>query len=77
MLKECRDIHFVGSVEARDIPAGAADVIVTDAFSGNIVMKMYAFEDQVPVGIYDNQITIDFKEIRDSYAFLDDADNPE
>ncbi|MDO5702821.1 MAG: glycerol-3-phosphate acyltransferase, partial [Lachnospiraceae bacterium] len=30
-----------GSVEARDIPAGGADVIVTDAFSGNIIMKMY------------------------------------
>lgn len=41
LLKECKDIHFIGSVEARDIPAGAADVIVTDAFSGNIVMKMY------------------------------------
>ena len=41
LLKDCKDINFIGSVEARDIPAGAADVIVTDAFSGNIVMKMY------------------------------------
>ena len=41
LLKECGSINFIGSVEARDIPAGAADVIVTDAFSGNIVMKMY------------------------------------
>ena len=41
LLKECDSINFIGSVEARDIPAGAADVLVTDAFSGNIVMKMY------------------------------------
>ena len=41
LLKNCKDINFIGSVEARDIPSGAADVIVTDAFSGNIIMKMY------------------------------------
>ena len=41
LLKECDSINFIGSVEARDIPAGAADVLVTDAFSGNIVMKRY------------------------------------
>ncbi|MCD8300259.1 MAG: phosphate acyltransferase PlsX [Clostridiales bacterium] len=41
LLKECRDINFIGSIEARDIPYGAADVIVTDAFSGNIVLKLY------------------------------------
>ncbi len=41
LLKECPDIRFTGSVEARDIPAGAADVIVCDGFAGNIVLKMY------------------------------------
>ena len=41
LLKECRDIHFVGSVEARDIPAGGCDVLVCEAFTGNIVLKMY------------------------------------
>lgn len=41
LLKEAEDLNFIGSVEARDVPAGAADVIVTDAFSGNILMKMY------------------------------------
>jgi glycerol-3-phosphate acyltransferase PlsX len=41
LLKECADINFIGSVEARDIPSGAADVLVTDAFSGNLIMKMY------------------------------------
>ena len=32
---------FIGSVEARDIPAGAADVIVCEAFVGNVILKMY------------------------------------
>ena len=39
LLKQCESINFIGSVEARDIPAGAADVIVTDAWSGNLVIK--------------------------------------
>ncbi|MCR4690959.1 MAG: phosphate acyltransferase PlsX [Lachnospiraceae bacterium] len=41
LLKECPDINFVGSVEARDIPAGAVDVVVCEAFTGNIILKMY------------------------------------
>ena len=54
------------------------ETVTTFDFRRNdIVMKMYTFEDKVPVGIYDNQFTIDFKEIRDSYAFLDDAEDPE
>ncbi|WP_432359398.1 phosphate acyltransferase PlsX [Sporosarcina sp. UB5] len=32
-------IHFVGNVESRDILSGAADVIVTDGFTGNMVLK--------------------------------------
>lgn len=41
LLKECKDINFIGSIEARDIPAGYADVIVCEAFVGNVVLKMY------------------------------------
>lgn len=41
LLKACEDINFIGSVEARDLPSGAADVIVTDAFAGNVALKMY------------------------------------
>jgi phosphate acyltransferase len=32
-------IRFVGNVEGRDIPSGVADVLVTDGFTGNIVLK--------------------------------------
>lgn len=41
LLKECRGINFIGSIEAREIPHGGADVIVTDAFAGNVVLKLY------------------------------------
>lgn len=41
LLKEDSAIHFIGSVEARDVPFGGADVVVCDAFSGNILLKTY------------------------------------
>lgn len=41
LLKNCPDINFVGSVEAREIPAGAVDVVVCEAFTGNVILKMY------------------------------------
>ena len=41
LLKEQGDIHFTGSVEAREIPHGQTDVIVCEAFSGNIILKLY------------------------------------
>lgn len=41
LLKECRDLNFIGSVEARDIPAGVCDVIVCEAFVGNVILKLY------------------------------------
>ncbi len=41
LLKECGDINFTGSVEARDIPSGACDVVVCEAFVGNVILKLY------------------------------------
>ncbi|MCR4598504.1 MAG: phosphate acyltransferase PlsX [Acetatifactor sp.] len=41
LLKECKDINFVGSVEARDVPAGAVDVVVCEAFVGNVLLKTF------------------------------------
>ncbi len=40
LLKECKDINFVGSVEARDIPKGDVDVMVCEAFTGNVILKL-------------------------------------
>lgn len=41
LLKACPDINFIGSIEAREIPSGQADVIVCDAFVGNVILKLY------------------------------------
>ena len=41
LLRDCEKIRFIGNAEARDIPVGAADVLVCEAFTGNVVLKMY------------------------------------
>lgn len=41
LLKACRNINFIGSIEAREIPEGKADVIVCEAFVGNVILKLY------------------------------------
>lgn len=41
LLKHCSDINFIGSIEAREIPQGKADVIVCEAFVGNVILKLY------------------------------------
>ena len=41
MLRECPDIHFAGSCEARDITQGEFDILLAEGFTGNIVLKMY------------------------------------
>lgn len=40
MLKEHKDINFVGNIEGRDIFTPKADVIVCEGFVGNVVLKM-------------------------------------
>lgn len=39
LLQKHPGIHFIGNVEARDLLDGAADVVVTDGFTGNMVLK--------------------------------------
>ena len=39
LLQEDQSLNFVGNVEARDILQAPADVIVTDGFTGNAVLK--------------------------------------
>lgn len=40
LLHTTRDLNFVGNIEARDLFAGHADVVVCDGFTGNIVLKV-------------------------------------
>ena len=39
-LLEQSHLNFIGNVEAREVPKGACDVIVTDGFTGNVLLKL-------------------------------------
>ncbi|MGI8909639.1 MAG: phosphate acyltransferase PlsX [Rubrobacteraceae bacterium] len=39
LIRDSGAVHFVGNVEGRDIGNGIADVLVTDGFTGNVVLK--------------------------------------
>jgi glycerol-3-phosphate acyltransferase PlsX len=39
-LAAAAGIEFAGNVEGRDLPAGVADVVVTDGFTGNVALKL-------------------------------------
>ena len=41
LLSNLEGINFIGNIEAREIPEGKADVVVCDAFVGNVILKMY------------------------------------
>jgi len=34
------DVNFIGNVESKDLTNGAADILVTDGFTGNLILKM-------------------------------------
>lgn len=39
LLRAAEGLHFIGSIEARDVVRGCADVCVCEAFTGNMVLK--------------------------------------
>lgn len=39
LLSDAPDLHFIGNVESRELLNGVADVVVTDGFTGNMVLK--------------------------------------
>lgn len=40
LLKES-PVNFVGNIEARELPAGVCDAVISDGFTGNVVLKLY------------------------------------
>jgi len=38
-LSNCDDINFVGNIEGKTVPFGSCDVLVTDGFTGNVLLK--------------------------------------
>ena len=61
LLKSCPDINFIGSVEARDIPLGVADVIVCDAFVGNAILKTLEGVGKLMIGTVKETLTTNLK----------------
>jgi len=41
LLAADRQLNFVGNVEGHEVIAGACDVLVTDGFAGNVLLKFY------------------------------------
>ena len=39
MYKRQGYVNFIGNIEARGVPLGEADVVVSDGFSGNVLLK--------------------------------------
>lgn len=57
-LLEVSDIHFVGNIEPREIPAGEADVVVCDGFVGNTILKFAEGLSKTLLGIIKDEITV-------------------
>ncbi len=41
LLQNCKGINFTGSVEAREIAGGGTDILVCEAFVGNVILKFF------------------------------------
>lgn len=39
LIQKSKYCHFVGNIEARDLPMGVCDVLVSDGISGNMILK--------------------------------------
>ena len=61
LLKSCPDINFIGSIEARDIPLGGADVIVCDAFVGNAILKTLEGVGKMMIGMIKESLNANLK----------------
>ena len=46
LLRDADGLDFAGNAEARDLLRGAADVVVTDGFTGNMALKLLEGGDQ-------------------------------
>ena len=60
LMSESRSLRFVGNVEGRDIGSGVADVLVTDGFTGNVVLKTSEGVAREILGLVRSALTGDF-----------------
>ncbi len=55
-LLKASNLNFIGNVEGKDIPAGMADVVVTDGFTGNVIIKLAEGAAGLMLGIIGEEI---------------------
>jgi len=60
-LMEKAPYNFVGNVEARDIPLNQADVVVTDGFGGNLILKYTEGLAKALLGLIKKELTADLR----------------
>ena len=41
LISENKNINFIGNVEARDVPYGICNILISDGFAGNVLLKTY------------------------------------
>ena len=41
LIRENKNLNFIGNVEARDLTRGICDILITDGFAGNVFLKTY------------------------------------
>lgn len=59
-LLEALPLNFVGNVEGKDVPAGAVDVVVSDGFVGNVMIKFAEGVAATILGIVREELTSSF-----------------
>lgn len=55
-LLAASSLNFVGNIEGRDVLTGVADVIVTDGFVGNVLLKFYESASQMITGLFSSEM---------------------
>lgn len=60
LMLECATIRFIGNVEGRDIGGEVADVLVTDGFTGNVMLKTAEGVARDLLGMVHSAVTGDF-----------------
>lgn len=60
LLKNEKEINFVGNVEARDVLKGNVDVVVADGFAGNVCLKTTEGTVELLMGLIKNEIKASF-----------------
>lgn len=67
LLSRQKDVNFTGNIEARRVPYGDADVIVTDGFTGNVILKMLEGTAEV---LFGNVKQVFFRNLKGKLAAL-------